>query len=431
MTTPDHRTFRERNPRPRTTSWRGPNTREVRREVRPALPRYRNEIGKFGIRRASECADCGRCVETCGYGVHVRPEGYRHVIRPFDYRCIGPDCEETGRYCIDACPARRLSLSDNPVFETMGDYRWTPDLLASTWAMAETGRPPGRHLESEIGASGGGFDRLRFRFPDVAARRPAAGRHFDATAAQSPRRFPAEDHDRRPLVRRRHVVRFDQHPRLAGQGAGGQGVQHLHLHGRGRLSGSLHPLRGPRDHAGGHGAVRRSRGDDPAGADRGVQVRPGGQAGAGRPPAGRQEHAERGGHARDGRRRLAVLPVPVPQRLLGRRPQEAPRLDRARQPAGAALGQGLDAGRRGHGRRGRLLRRGPHRAPRRQLRRHGRRAEHRQEEHRHADRVRHRPRAPVPGGRGHPRPDHGDRQRRHPHARRRRQGHRPGRRRRA
>ncbi len=43
--------------------------------------------------------------------------------------------------------------------------------------------------------------------------------------------------------------------------------------------------------------------------------------------------------------------------------------------------------------------------------------EHRQEEHRHADRVRHQPRAPVPGGRGHPRPDHGDRQRRHPHAR--------------
>ena len=74
-------------------------------------------------------------------------------------------------------------------------------------------------------------------------------------------------------------------------------------------------------------------------------------------------------------------------------------------------------GRRGHGGRGRVLRRRPHRAPRRQLRRHRRGAEHRQEEHRHADRVRDQPRPPVPGGRGHPRADHGDRQRRRPHAR--------------
>jgi len=87
------------------------------------------------------------------------------MVRPFDYRCIGPDCSETGRSCIDACPKQALSLYENPVFETMGDYRWTPDLLVSTWVMAETGHPPGKHLESEVGASGGGFDRLRFCFP--------------------------------------------------------------------------------------------------------------------------------------------------------------------------------------------------------------------------------------------------------------------------
>ena len=143
-----------------------PEVAEVSREVRTAPPRYRNEIGKYGIYRASHCANCGRCVETCRYRVHVRPEGYLHVMRPFDYRCIGPDCKETGFYCIDACPQGALRVSSNPVSETIGDYRWTPDLLMSTWAMAETGRPPGRHLESEVGASGGGFDRLRFRFPD-------------------------------------------------------------------------------------------------------------------------------------------------------------------------------------------------------------------------------------------------------------------------
>ena len=89
---------------------------------------------------------------------------------------------------------------------------------------------------------------------------------------------------------------------LLSQGPGGQGLEHLHLHRRGRLSGTAAALRRPRDHAGGHGPVRRARGDDPARPDRGVQVRPGRQAGPGRPPAGRQEHPGRRHDARDGRR---------------------------------------------------------------------------------------------------------------------------------
>ena len=134
-------------------------------EIRVALPRYRNEIGKFSVHRSSACIACGKCAEICPTGVHQRPEGYRLPIRPFDYRCIGPDCEKTSRFCIAACPAGALSLDESPVFKTLGDYRWTPDLLASTWAMAETGQRPPAHLECQTGASGGGFDKLRFRFP--------------------------------------------------------------------------------------------------------------------------------------------------------------------------------------------------------------------------------------------------------------------------
>jgi len=33
---------------------------EVSREVQPALPRYRNEIGKFSIHRSSNCESCGK-----------------------------------------------------------------------------------------------------------------------------------------------------------------------------------------------------------------------------------------------------------------------------------------------------------------------------------------------------------------------------------
>jgi glutamate synthase domain-containing protein 2 len=53
-------------------------------------------------------------------------------------------------------------LRPNQVFQTLGDFRWTPDLLAATWNMAETGAAPPAHLEKETGATGGGFDKLRF-----------------------------------------------------------------------------------------------------------------------------------------------------------------------------------------------------------------------------------------------------------------------------
>ncbi len=141
-----------------------PQDAKLRRKPRTAPPRYRNEIGKYHIHRDSRCVSCGKCVSICPHQVHQRPKGYRSPIRPLDYRCIGFGCAKTDHYCVDACPVGALSLTENPVFETLGDCRWTPDLLASTWAMAETGTRPPRHLECETGASGGGFDKLRFRF---------------------------------------------------------------------------------------------------------------------------------------------------------------------------------------------------------------------------------------------------------------------------
>ncbi len=42
----------------------------------------------------------------------------------------------------------------------LGDYRWTADLILSTWVQAETGQPPGNGLEYRTGGSGGGFDVL-------------------------------------------------------------------------------------------------------------------------------------------------------------------------------------------------------------------------------------------------------------------------------
>jgi ferredoxin len=152
-----------------------PDFAQVTREVRPAPPRYRNEIGKFKIHRNSRCVGCGRCVESCPHGVHERPRGYGRIRAPIDYRCVGFECADTDHYCVQNCPEQALSLSINPTFETLGDQRWTADLVVSNWMMAESGHAPPPHLESEIGDSGGGFDRLRFRFPPS----PRAGLRID------------------------------------------------------------------------------------------------------------------------------------------------------------------------------------------------------------------------------------------------------------
>ena len=44
----------------------------------------------------------------------------------------------------------------------LGDYRWTADLILSTWLQAETGELPTNGLEHRMGNSGGGFDALDF-----------------------------------------------------------------------------------------------------------------------------------------------------------------------------------------------------------------------------------------------------------------------------
>jgi glutamate synthase domain-containing protein 2 len=54
-----------------------------------------------------------------------------------------------------------LELGKQPA---LGDARWPADLIYSVWHMAETGTVPTNGLEYRVGASGGGFDCLDFKF---------------------------------------------------------------------------------------------------------------------------------------------------------------------------------------------------------------------------------------------------------------------------
>ena len=138
-----------------------------RAQIEPTPSRFRHPIGKFTLRRNARCTSCGLCAELCPYGVHPRYENYIKPLRPLSHKCIGFKCKENDFFCVDRCPQDALTLRLNPILETLGDYRWTSEMLIAHWEMAETGALPLVDLEYNLGNSGGGFDKIRFKTPDA------------------------------------------------------------------------------------------------------------------------------------------------------------------------------------------------------------------------------------------------------------------------
>jgi glutamate synthase domain-containing protein 2 len=99
--------------------------------------------------------------------VHPRYDNYSKPLRPQSHKCIGFSCKENDYYCVDRCPEQALTLGLNPILETLGDYRWTSEMLIAHWEMAETGNLPVVDVEYDLGYSGGGFDKIRFKLPDA------------------------------------------------------------------------------------------------------------------------------------------------------------------------------------------------------------------------------------------------------------------------
>ncbi|OQA29395.1 MAG: Glutamate synthase (NADPH) large chain precursor [Verrucomicrobia bacterium ADurb.Bin345] len=131
--------------------------------ARACPSRFRNRLAKYKVIRTSACIACGRCAEVCAYGVHVKA-GAR-MAAPKSWLCRGADfCREKKAFCVDECPVGALRVGPDPSWEAFGDARWPPDLLAATWAQAETGYPPEQDFEYRVGASGGGFDRIELVF---------------------------------------------------------------------------------------------------------------------------------------------------------------------------------------------------------------------------------------------------------------------------
>ncbi len=125
-------------------------------------PGYRSQISKYQISLSDDCFHCGLCVELCPYEVFERREGFNHVTAPNSPRCEGPDCTAGSYHCATQCPVEAIKIEMDPQWKTLGDFRWTPELIVSTWHQAETGETPNGNMEYRIGSSGGGFDRFEF-----------------------------------------------------------------------------------------------------------------------------------------------------------------------------------------------------------------------------------------------------------------------------
>jgi len=145
----------------------GPPSQTGSAEAASSCPsRFRNALAKYTVVLTKDCTHCGACAEACQFGA-LEKKGNR-VLADNAHLCRGVAvCRSKGSFCGDHCPENAVRVGLNPMWETFGDYRWTPDLVVSTWMQAETGLPPvDSGMEYKVGASGGGFDRMDFAFPE-------------------------------------------------------------------------------------------------------------------------------------------------------------------------------------------------------------------------------------------------------------------------
>lgn len=132
-------------------------------KARWARTRFRFPLSKYRVTIAKGCDNCGLCVTLCPKKVFRK--GARRPAVMNEQFCLGVSCARNEFHCVARCPRNAIDLRLNPAFELLGDKRWTAELLAGTWHMAETGHVPYQDLNYRTGDSGGGFDKLRIVFP--------------------------------------------------------------------------------------------------------------------------------------------------------------------------------------------------------------------------------------------------------------------------
>jgi len=145
------------------------------------VPRRFRPLVQSGIIAWEEgCLKCAVCVKTkCVYGVYDhRGLDARQMVESIDNECM--NCLR----CVQGCPNELIHKSINPEFMAMGDEHWTPNIIASLWAQADSGKIPVSGAGYPGPFSGPGFDGIWTDMSEIVrpTRDGIHGREYISTA---------------------------------------------------------------------------------------------------------------------------------------------------------------------------------------------------------------------------------------------------------
>jgi ferredoxin len=157
------------------------------RHVPPRQPR----VGKYGVEDWREdCAGCHNCVKkACVFDRYRQEMQYIRGLSDLEnlfYQCMG--CFS----CVQQCTKGLLTLTINPVYELLGNKYWSPEIIQTTWAQAETGGIPVSGTGYRGKFSGPGFDSMWTDMSEIVrpTRDGIHGREYISTAVDIGRKLP-------------------------------------------------------------------------------------------------------------------------------------------------------------------------------------------------------------------------------------------------
>ncbi len=155
-------------------------------DTREVAPRFVEPTKSGIIDWSSGCIGCLECVKkACPHQAYDQ-RGVDPVTLQDRLDSICQDCFR----CVQSCPQRLIQKSLNPEFAAMGDDYWTPEIIATTWAQAQTGKIPVSGAGYGGPFSGPGFDAMWTDMSEIVrpTRDGIHGREYISTSIQLGRR---------------------------------------------------------------------------------------------------------------------------------------------------------------------------------------------------------------------------------------------------
>jgi ferredoxin len=167
--------------------------------VRSVPPRFTPLAKSTVIDWNEGCLRCARCVkEMCPVDAY-RKRGFDRTqfVDTIDEICR--DCYR----CVQGCPRGLIFKALNPFYRELGDDYWTPEIIATTWYQAETGKIPVSGAGYGGVFAGEGFDSLWTDMSEIVrpTRDGIHGREYISTTIDLGRKpmFLAFDEQGEPL----------------------------------------------------------------------------------------------------------------------------------------------------------------------------------------------------------------------------------------